>query len=172
MDPYIMSMVITAAQQHPEQFAQILAQTGTQPPDLSRWSSNGVAGPSAQAMQPQAMPAAMPAAAPEPMRATEMAQASPGIGAWDTQVTPAGPAGQPSLGGLMQGLQLAGKSAPGSADQKPIMSGGISSAQRAPEPQKQSGGSSAQSMDMILKLLMGGGQNPLRVPALGQMMRG
>jgi hypothetical protein len=101
-----------------------------------------------------------------------MAQASPGIGGWDTQVAPAGPAGQPSLGGLMQGMQLAGKSAPGSADQKPIMSGGISSAQRAPEPQKQSGGTSAQSMDMILKLLMGGGQNPLRVPALGQMMRG
>lgn len=90
----------------------------------------------------------------------ELAQMQAPVGAWQTAVTPEA---QPGLGNLMAGLK--GLS-PQSADTRPIFGA------NAPAPRDIIGSSKmvpGQSMDQILKLLMGGVKGPV-IPTLGSLM--
>ncbi|MBK8123888.1 MAG: hypothetical protein IPK54_10125 [Dokdonella sp.] len=173
MDQFLMQQLLLAAQQQPGVLAKMLAQTGAVPPPMEGMEGMGgmpggmVPGaPEVPAMDPGTVPG-IPASMPT-VAMPEMAAPMPGVG----QAPMGNPGGQPpGMANLMQMLGTAGKAAPASADTKPIMSGGIGSAQRL-EPTKVQAGQSAMSADMIVKLLTGASQNPLRVPQLGQLMRG
>lgn len=174
MDPFLLSQIVAAAQQQPDMLAKMLAMQGIEPPGMPNVGMGTAPGAPVFEAPPAAVPPIQPAA---PLQAPAMATIGQPYG--PPTVDPAAPATAPATaqpGTDMQKLQamlgIAGKAGMQSADQKPIMSGGISSAQRVPEAGKITGGSSAASYDMIAKLLMGGGQNPLRVPQLGALMRG
>lgn len=173
MDQFLLQQLLLAAQQQPEVLAKILSQTGAVPPPLDGMEATGnapggvvPAALSIPAMDPGTMPG-IPASMPTvPM--PEMTTPMPGVG----QEPMGNPGGQPpGMANLMQMLGTAGKASPASSDTKPIMSGGISNAQKLDAPKVQAG-QSAMSTDMIVKLLTGASQNPLRVPQLGQLMRG
>jgi hypothetical protein len=61
---------------------------------------------------------------------------------------------------------------PGSSDQKPIMSGGITNAGKAPDMQKATKGVTSITSDIIMQLLGQRRQNPLIAPTLGSLLRG
>lgn len=166
MDPFMMQQLLLVAQQQPEVLARMLAQAGAVPPGMEGIGGAPGAPVPVPAIDPGTMPG-IPASMPT-VAATPEIMAGPGVGQ-----TPMGaPGGQPpGLVNLMQMLGTAGKAAPPSADTKPIMSGGLGSAQKL-EPAKVQAGQSAMSADMIVKLLTGASPNPLRVPQLGQLMRG
>lgn len=162
MDPYLLQQVMAAAAQNPEMFAKMMAGMNIPPPTGGMQvptADTGTVPMEAPAQAPSMVaPAAAPVSAPSPAPAPD-----PMLGKGGT------PMGG-DLGALMQMGAIAGRGAPASADTKPIMSGGLSNSQRAPEAGKMAGGSSAASYDMILKLLGGGGPSPLRVPQLGALM--
>lgn len=181
MDPFMLQQIMQAAQSNPDMFAKMFAGMGMDPPAAPP-PQGGVtmdqgAGtvPMAPSMQPMPPPTQAPVLPPNLGQAGMLADqgaGAPMLGGGSMPVGPVGPPGQQNLGQLMQMMQIAGKASPQSVDAKPIMSGGIHNSQKAPEMSKVAGGASATSYDTILKLLMGGQQNPLRVPQLGMLMGG
>ena len=162
MDPFTIQQIIAAAQQQPDAIARMLAMQGVEPPQMA--APIEATGTAPGGLPPAAAPMVQPVAPPVPV--PMVPPGMPAVG-----MDPAGGQNNPAAQ-LNQLFGVAGKLPMASADQKPIMSGGVSNAQKAPEMGKVAGAAGAASPELIMKMLLGGGQNPLRVPQLGALMRG
>lgn len=170
-DPSILASLTQALQQNPDMFAQMMAGMGVMPPAPGALDQVGGAavapgiagGPNPMAM-PQA-PAGMPgiaSGAPPVVGMPDPAAAqSPGLLA---QLM--APKAAPPLGQSLSALSGAAKGIGGSSDVKPVFSGGVSGAQKAPDAttSRVAGSSQQQAlMEMLARMKGGGGM----VPPLG-----
>lgn len=180
-DPIQMASMAQGITANPGMFADAMAQTGMMPPPI------GGPGMFQPGMAPAMPPAPVAPGNPAPMGGPAIAGGFPGglppqlgTGTFD-QVPQLGASmppvvGPPPMGAMgppgndpMAALRAAGRGAPqGSTDQKPIMSGGISGAGRAPDPKAGKGPSG--EMQLLMSLLGGSGAG--MVPGLGQLLKG
>jgi hypothetical protein len=157
-NPMLEGLLAAVAAQNPEVVSSAAAAAGIPPPTSApgMGADMGSIGAFLQPMDPAAM------------------QANPGaaaIGPWSTEVNPAAGGAIPNgMGGnqnLWQGL--GGFKAPQA--EKPIMSGGVSGAQKAPDGPSAAGGLQAnQMMQQLMQQLLQRQQAP--VMPLGQMIGG
>lgn len=187
MDPYLWAQMAQGITANPGVFADAMAGTGMLPPPVggAEMFQPGMAPVMGASLAPQ-MPGAQP-----PMPAVPPGNPTPGgspaiAGSIPPVVGPDPFGGTPTLGASLGGpggmpmmspsgvqpndpmaaLRAAGRGAPqGSMDQKPIMSGGISGAGKAPDAKAGKGASG--EMQLLMQLL-GGGSAP--VPGLGQLL--
>lgn len=188
-DPFMLAQLSQGIMANPGMFADTMASTGMMPPPLDPGmfgaNMNPVMGASPMPMGPTPGGMPMPAMAPgnpPPMGAPAIAggvapqlgndpfAGPPTLGASlgnpPPMGAPMGPQG-PMAADPMAALRAAGRGAPqGSMDQKPIMSGGISGAGRAPDAKAGKGASG--EMQLLMQLLGGGAGPP--VPGLGQLL--
>jgi hypothetical protein len=159
MDPFLTGLMAITGAQNPQMFGQVMQGLGLSPSSfMTQFNGLNAADPlggfiTGSAMQQQTAPATTTG--------------------WDATVTPVGAAAPMQMNPLQQMLSgLQGVKAPQATP--PIMSGGVSGSQKAPEVNVGARGGGSAVNDAILRLIMGGTarQNPLTVPSLGGMIRG
>lgn len=166
MNPFMMGLLSMTGAQNPEMFSSAMANLGFSPDSMGQGQSgmsNFMGYPQGDPLggfitgmgQPQAAPAA-----PQPT-----------VAGWEATVNPAdqsGGAQPPAPGNMLAGL--GGAKMPQAP--QPIMSGGVAGGgQPAPGMKVQAGNGAL--ANAIMQLISGAGnQDPLRVPALGTMIRG
>lgn len=185
-DPMMFAQLAQGITANPAMFADQMAMTGMMPPPVDP----GMFGPNMTPVMPPL--AGMPGAPPVMPGQTPAGPGGPAIGATPSPIIGPDPfGGAPSLGASMAGpgfgtggnpapmggapqpsndplamLRAAGRGQPTqSSDTKPIMSGGISGAGRAPDPNIKKGASG--ELQLLMQLMGGGGQP---VPGLGQLL--
>lgn len=181
-DPMMIAQLTQGITANPMAFADIMTGTGMMPPPIDPGMFGGGMSPVFPGTPPT-LPGQAPAgpggpaigAPPSPMIGPDPFGGVPSLGA-----SMAGPgfgpqaAGNPAPGGgpanpndPMAMLRAAGRGQPTqSADTKPIMSGGITGAGRAPDPSVKKGASG--ELQLLMQLMGGGGGG--NVPGLGQLL--
>lgn len=160
-NPMLEGLLAAVAAQNPEVVANAAAEAGIPPPSMAPGVAPGV-GSTGSYMQPQGM--VVPGA-----QETQLAAAGNGIGPWQTTVTPSAvPAGMQDNRDPLAGL--AGFKAP-QVDNKPIMSAGVSGAQKAPEMSLGGATAANQQLNQLIQTLLARQQSP-QVGSLGSFIGG
>jgi hypothetical protein len=170
MDPFTLAQLFVAAQANPELLAGQLAAAGLAPPTLPISGGGNLVPTQAPAPPTPLLPVTPAVPAPNPQEPIPFDPTVYGQGG--KVATDAAAAGPGGAGPLVQMLQAAGRNLPQTADTRPIMTGGISRAQPAPDAQAVRGAATTTSPAAIAQLLLNTTANPLRVPPLGVLMRG
>ena len=174
-DPSILASLTQALQQNPDMFAQMMGGMGVMPPDLATLDQvGGGAGAGAPGIASGPPPMGLPAS--NPGMPGIAGGAPPVVGGADP-TQPAAPGmlqslmapskgGAPPLGQSLSALGGAAKAIGGSSDIKPVFSGGVTGAQKAPDMTmgKSVQGSQQQALMELLARMKGGSG---MVPPLG-----